>query len=223
MCIFGRFLRLKGIYSFSAHSSGVEGVAFAPNNPFILATAGWDSKVNIWNLRQKKLLKSYHEHQGRAVGIAFSPDASKIASVASDSTIKIWESSDTKTLHSLQTFAHPGDSIRRVAFSPGGRLIASSSKDGSVQLWDTDSNDIQIYQDKFASSACFSDDNLLLLCGDLGGKIRLIDVATMHNLWSIQGHPRSVTTLLFLPQCKQFASGSFDGTIKIWDTQTGRK
>ena len=48
-----------------------------------------------------------------------------------------------------------------------------------------------------------------------------MDVATGKSLKILQGHGKEVVSVIFSPDGKLLASGSKDGTIKIWDIDTG--
>jgi WD40 repeat protein len=50
-------------------------------------------------------------------------------------------------------------------------------------------------------------------------------VVSMNGQWSctriLRGHDRAVLSVVFSPDGSQIASGSLDGTVRIWDVQTG--
>ena len=47
--------------------------------------------------------------------------------------------------------------------------------------------------------------------------VRLWDIATGENIHTFWGHPTDVLSLDFSPDSTLLASGSYDGTILIWD------
>ncbi len=93
------------------------------------------------------------------------------------------------------TFKALDTSFNALAFSPNGRLLASGCSDGSVRLW-----------------------NATAQKEGLGGKIGQY----MPTL-KLKGHKERVNILAFSPDGKTLLSGSDDGTIRAWDTTTGRK
>ena len=49
--------------------------------------------------------------------------------------------------------------------------------------------------------------------------IRLWDVAIGEHLAAFWGHPTDIQTLAFSPDGELLASGSYDGTILLWDVK----
>ena len=73
-------------------------------------------------------------HEGPVRGVAFSPDGSRLASVAQDHTLRLWEPATGREIAVAR--GQQGESVAAVAFSPDGRRLASGGDDGSVRLWD---------------------------------------------------------------------------------------
>jgi WD40 repeat protein len=71
-------------------------------------------------------------HRDFVSGLAFSPDASILATGSMDGTIRLWNVATGKTVASL-----PGhmQETTDVAFSPDGRTLASLGQSESLKLW----------------------------------------------------------------------------------------
>ena len=93
------------------------------------------------------------------------------------------------------TFKAPDTGFSALAFSPNGKLLASGCFDGSVRLW-----------------------NATAKQQGLGGKIGQY-LPTLKLI----GHKEKVFTLAFSPDGHTLLTGSEDGTIRAWDTTTGKQ
>ncbi|NMG19762.1 NACHT and WD40 repeat domain-containing protein [Brasilonema bromeliae] len=62
----------------------------------------------------------------------------------------------------------------------------------------------------------------LLALGDTNGEIRLYQVSDWKQLLSCKSHNNWVTSLVFSPDSRTFASGSVDCTVKLWDISTAQ-
>jgi WD40 repeat protein len=101
---------------------------------------------------------------------AFSPDGSRIVSVSSDSTLKLW---DAKTGAELATLAGHTSTVYACAFSPDGSRIFSVSYDKRLKLWDVKTG-MQIWEYELGGhgrSAAWSPTSGDLVAGDSQGHV----------------------------------------------------
>src|SRR5206468_3101701 len=99
----------------------------------LLASAGSDGHVRLWNSADRREVASLGRHDDNAFSVAFSPDGSRVASGGRDGTVRLW---DVAKKRQLQRLAGSKD-IRSVAFSPDGRYVAAASYQHTVEVWDT--------------------------------------------------------------------------------------
>jgi WD40 repeat protein/serine/threonine protein kinase len=108
--------------------------AVSPDGRFAAASTGVGS-VCWLNAETGKLLATSNTiHRHAAVGISFSDDGSRAASVAEDGTVAIW---DTSSFKPITAFKGHMQGAHGVAFSPDGcRLATGGSGHEAVKLWD---------------------------------------------------------------------------------------
>jgi mono/diheme cytochrome c family protein len=104
---------------------------FSPDGS-LLATAGYDRNIHLWDFATGKLLRSMTSHNGAVYDLAFSPDGTVLASASGDGTCKIWL---VATGERLDTLNQPEAEQYRVAFTPEGKHIVAAGADNRIRLW----------------------------------------------------------------------------------------
>ncbi len=72
-------------------------------------------------------------HEGEVWSVVFSRDGTRVASVSSDGTIKLWDAARAEEVATLR--GHQSE-VLSVALSPDGTRVASGSWDKTIKLWD---------------------------------------------------------------------------------------
>ena len=74
-----------------AHQGRVNSLAFAPNDR-LLASAGEDGQVKLWDLHSRRGPRVLGGHAGPVHSVAFSPDGRRVLSAGADGVIRVWSS-----------------------------------------------------------------------------------------------------------------------------------
>lgn len=98
----------------------------------IVATGDSNGLINLWNINDKKVIRTLTEHSRDVSGLAFSPDGQLLASASSDNTVKIWNPATGECLDTLQ---HQ-NRVNCVAFSSDGKTLVSGSSDQTIRVWE---------------------------------------------------------------------------------------
>ena len=180
------------------------------------------SLIIIITYKSQAKCKEIKAHSQQIRGCDFSQDSRYILSCSNDKTIKIWNFSTQKFIHS---FSGHSNWVRSSKFSPDVRLIASASDDKTLRLWDiasqspleifTDHND-KVYSTKFHP------DGTILASGGLDGKIKLWDLRSKALIQHYEASEGGINEIAFHPSGKFLGSVSEDKAVKIWDLREGR-
>lgn len=82
----------QGCYALQGHKDYVLAVAFPPTKSKILASAGADKTVFIWNVETKEKLNMHLEgHKGPINSLAFSSDGKVVVSASRDRSLRVWQ------------------------------------------------------------------------------------------------------------------------------------
>ena len=114
-------------------------------------------------------------------------------------------------------YGNAGD-ILSLEFSPNGKILASASENETITLWDT-ATWTKLRSFSPGSVVTFSYNGSTLVSGSKDGRIILWDVDSGDQLQTLDAHSGQVTSLDFVNsmwETDKLASGSADGTIKIW-------
>ena len=171
---------------FKGHTALVYQLAFSPDGK-ILATAGFDNLVKLWDFASGKELRTLTGHTGPVYCVAFSPDGQLLASSSLDKTIRLWNVADGKPLRELKGHT---DIVDTVAFSPDGKLLASGSADKSVRLWNpADGKEVKNLGSHAQSvyGVAFSPDGKLLASAGNDATVKIWDVPGQKELRTLKG------------------------------------
>jgi WD40 repeat protein len=98
----------------------------------LIASAGDDQLVNVWDARTGRLLRRLAAHGSRVCAVALSPDGRVLASGDANGDVKLWDVESGTELASL--YGHT-NMVFSLDFDPTGDLLASGAADASVRLW----------------------------------------------------------------------------------------
>jgi len=207
-------------------------VALAWNGGPVLASAGADQKVLLWNPAEHQVRQTLSP--GSMIrALAMSPDGKVLAGAGDDPAIQLWDPAAGKAEAKLTGHT---DWVLSLVFSPDGKWLASGGYDGVVRLWDMAQKKQLLEVPARAApppnapppplntvmALAFSPDGKLLAIGGSDLQIHLVNPADGKLVRSIPGHTSSVTSIAFHPSGTVLASGSKDGTVRLWTPANGQ-
>lgn len=113
--------------------------------------------------------------------------------------------------------------VASVASSPDGKLLASASWDGTIKIWDIDSgallHNLNVHKGN-VNSVCFSQDGTCVLTAASDQTVKITDIRSNGIRLSLDQHCKA-SCAVFSHNGKYIASGDEEGTICIWEAETG--
>jgi len=120
--------------------------------------------------------------------------------------------------------ALPQTSMARcLSFSPDSAKLLAGNWDGAARLWDVKKRQIVWTSPGFrdvVGAVAFSS-NGVFAAGSWGGTIKIWDADAEKALATLTGHKAGVIQLAFSSDGHTLASGSDDGTVKLWNLASG--
>ncbi len=198
-------------------------LVFSPDGA-ILAGAGENGAIHLWDTAGGKVLTTFTGHTDSVTSVAFSPDGRTLASGSADRTIKLWNTTGA-TLRATLT-GHT-DSVTSVAFSPDGRTLASGSADKTVRLWDVPAGGESKTLSGHAAvvlSLAFSTDGRILASTGGDGIGKLWDVAKGQEVETLRGSGERGLSIAFSrdPDAPALILAAADG-LTTWPVQIQTK
>ncbi|MDE2887842.1 MAG: Ig-like domain-containing protein [Gemmatimonadota bacterium] len=198
-----------------AHGSQVGAVSFSPDGT-LLASSDETATVSLWSVRNAKIIREFSGVNDWVTMLVFSPDGSTLASGLRNGEIRVW---DVTTGVVIRNFKDYTSSVISMAFVQDGTALASGSFGGEIRLWDlatgTRSATLEGTRRKCLA---FSPDGTMFVTRQ-HKTVKLCDMSTGADIATFPGHNHQVLSAIFTPDGKTLATGSYDGTILLWDLQ----
>jgi WD40 repeat protein len=207
-------------------SGPVAALALAPGTPELVAAAGRDGGVELFDPRSQKIVGSLEPGAGGVFDVAFDAAGSRLLIGGRDGTIQAWATGGERI---LSRPAHQG-ATSVVATGPGS-TAASGGWDGQVALWDLDSGErVASLADQGEDAAhleavmalAFGPEGSLLASGGRDRMARVWDLRLGRSTHELE-HPEAVTAVIFANEGGSLITGCTDGAIRVWDLASNRE
>ncbi|KAG2188406.1 hypothetical protein INT44_001159 [Umbelopsis vinacea] len=234
----------KGVKNFNGHTDHILCLALSSDGQY-LASGGKDKAIHIWSVTEDKHIVAFKQHKDSISSLAFRRGANQLYSASHDRTVKLWnvdERSYIETLFGHQDQITDIDTLARErCVTVGGRdktarmwKIVEESQlvfRGGAQVKEKDGSGTVRYAEGCLDCIALVDEDMFVTGGD-SGSISLWDINRKKPVYTypiahginehesesegIIGTPYWITTLATLPYSDVFASGSWDGFVRLW-------
>lgn len=217
--------------TFKAHGGSVRSVVLSPDGRF-LVSGGEDGKVNIWDEQTYALLRTFNGHEKTISCVAFSPIGHHIASGSHDATIRVW---DALTGNEIRKLSRSSDYVSSLAFSRDGSQLAVASRNCVIDVWNYKMEQLtQVFRGHtdFVTSVAFSPQGPYLASCSQDCTTRLWydepeEPTNVHEVEkeadSFLSYAHGICALTVSLDGRCVASAMTDGTIHLWDGETGKR
>lgn len=200
------------------HGAAARAVAFSPNGA-VLASVGLDGSIGLWDVAARQQLKRDFAPapMSMLLGVSWSFDGRTLATAGWDGVIRLWNADTGQQLDPLVGHTSP---VINTAFI-GNDFLASGSFDGTIRMWDVQGHkqvgDAFVGPDGGVAVNFAVEGRLTAVSND--HTIRLLNIMTGQELAS---HLGLISAVSFSPDRDRFASGSWDGTVGLFEASTNR-
>ncbi|MFD7494156.1 NB-ARC domain-containing protein [Streptomyces sp. NPDC059832] len=212
--------RLVLLRTMRAAGTPVWSVAIGGDSDSLVAAAGEDEFVRLFDLRTGRLLDERAEHRDWVRSVAFASGSSLLASGSGDRSVALWDVADGK-LALVRRIADLKARVRAVALSPHDEVLVAATEEPRIQAFsaETPVGETQLPRgvDWVRSLARTGDGTVVAGCED--GAVRVWTVGKS-RLRTLAGGSNTVWSTHFAAGGRTAVVGDGVGGVDVVDTAT---
>ncbi|XP_076276452.1 U3 small nuclear riboprotein factor 55K [Lasioglossum baleicum] len=201
----------------------VQCMAISTDSKFLVVGDGGCKEIKVLCGDTLSHIKNLQGHRGSVTGLVFRKDTHTLYSASEDRSVKVWNLDDMAYVESL--FGHQSG-ITSIDALARERAITSGGFDGTVRIWKIVEESQLIFNSHGGSidSVKLINEENFFSCGDDGQlsvwgclkKKPLCCVPNAHGTDEMNNQPMWISSITALLNTDLVASGSRDGSIKLW-------
>lgn len=185
-----------------------------------------DNSIKLIEVSSGKEMRTIKPHSN-VYSVIFSPNGRILATSSNtEGPTELW---DVSSGNQLAALAGDSTGIIVLTFSHDSKMLAGG-RGRFIALWDVASgallHNLNNAEGKGSNPfppIVFSRDGKLIATGNDDGTIRVWNVATGNERYTLRGHAGYLQALDFSPDNKYLVSGSYDATVKVWNVASGKE
>ncbi|KAL3274130.1 hypothetical protein HHI36_015544 [Cryptolaemus montrouzieri] len=204
------------------HSSKVLAIAISSDDKY-LVIGEESSDIQIWDPENLKHIKTFRGHSKGITGVAFKKNSHILYSCSMDKSVKVWNLDEMMYVETL--FGHQ-DKVSSLDTLYKDRVVTSGSRDGTLRIWKITEESQLIFNGhsgnidivKLINEEYFisgGEDGQLCLWSFMKKK-PVYTIKDAHGINEINNQPNWICSIATLVNADLFASGSYNGFIKLW-------
>ena len=153
----------------------------------------------------------------------FSPDGKRVASAGADKYLRTW---DVASAQPLRRFEGHTNYVLDVSWKGDGQTLVSASADQTIKVWNSETGDQERTIPNFGKQVTAvryigETDNIVSTCGDK--LVRMHNAANGGNFRNFSGATQWLHCVSITPDSNVLAVGAADGTLLLWNGNTGQQ
>ena len=198
---------------------------FNTDGSLVVAGGGVPSRsgeVKIFNTADGTLVRALTEpHTDGVLGVAFSPDSSRIATGGADKYVNVF---DTATGAMVRPFEGHTDYVLNVSWRGDSRSLASCGSDNSIRVWNVDTGELSrtiVGFEKQVTDVRFIGDSINTISSSGDKSVRMHRTDNGQNFRTLAGGTDFMYCVDSTPDSRYVIAGGFDSVLRIWNGTNG--
>jgi len=194
------------------------------NDGTLLATGHLDGTIYVWRSESGLELEATLRHDGPVSGLGFSGDGGTLVSGGMDAAIKMWDMGAVIAGEGRRLLRRQPAPVTALVLDEGGRAVISGHANRCLRVHEIASGRLEATvhgQPCPPSVLLVSPGDGTVISGGRDGGIRRIRLDTRTQVGELEGHGRMISSLALFPDRHRLASVAMDGTLVIWDLESG--
>jgi WD40 repeat protein len=192
-----------------------------------VALGGWNGIMTFHDLETGKILHSAETgpYRHRILSLAYSSDGASLA-VSVDGKLCLWDAKTFKEVKELRGKSDRFQSHRHLSFIADNSALFTTEPE-HMNIIDLNSAEKTVLRKRnegrvFATSISKNRRTVALL-DEVANTLFIEDIITGKPALELDGHTGSITTVALSSDGETAVTGSSDGTVRAWDTNTGKR
>eukprot|EP00698_Gefionella_okellyi_P017161 TRINITY_DN4977_c0_g1_i3.p1 TRINITY_DN4977_c0_g1~~TRINITY_DN4977_c0_g1_i3.p1 ORF type:complete len:775 (-),score=152.69 TRINITY_DN4977_c0_g1_i3:22-2346(-) len=182
-------------------------------------TVGEDNAIRFWDTHQGHASGRAIEniHSKLVTSIAVSELRNEVATSSLDRTVKVWSCTVRRLVLEIQ---HPS-AVNCVQWFDRNNMWVTASEDGQLIMWGIDGSCVQAIECLASISAfCVDEVSGYVVTANVLDKAIVVwdpEGTTTQPIATYKGHTDEIRCIIHLTERSQYASASWDKTIRLWN------
>ncbi|KAH9649947.1 transcriptional corepressor LEUNIG-like protein [Citrus sinensis] len=179
----------------------------------LLASAGHDKKVVVWNMENFQTECTPDDHNHIITDVRFRPNSTQLATSSFDKTVRIWDAAKTYTGHN--------NHVMSLDFHPKKNdLFCSCDGNSEIRFWNLSQYSCARISKGGTVQVRFQPRLGLLLAAASENVVSIFDVETDRLTHSFKGHSTEIHSVCWDTNGEYLASVSQD-SVRVWSLASG--